>query len=375
MAAAVARVQAIVPVSPSALVKIAPAIIKFIRITAIALACLVLLAACPRDEEQSAELFVFGTIVEIKLWGATPDEASEAFSEIQLMFQGMHRDWHAWEPGRLVEINKAFSEGRPATADPDIIEMVRRSQTIEPLSGGRFNPAIGALIRLWGFHTSDYPIIGPPPSQEQIEEILGQKPSSQDIQISGLEMRTDNPTVQLDFGGIAKGYAVDLTIARLREMGINNAIVNAGGDLRAIGSHGDRPWRVAVRKPGGGNIGSIQVRGDEAIFTSGNYERFRQDNTERYPHILDPGTGWPAKDIASVTVITDEGLLADAAATALVVAGLDNWQQVARNLNLSQVAVVDETGKVYLTPEIEQRIDFTDDIERVIVSTKTSTDN
>ena len=335
----------------------------------LALICLLLLTACPREEEQSAELFVFGTIVEIKLWGASPEEASHAFSEIQKMFQGMHRDWHAWEPGRLTAINQAFSEGRSATADPDIIEMVRRSQSIEPLTGGRFNPAIGSLIRLWGFHTSDYPIIGPPPSQDQIDAILRQKPSSGDIHISGLEMRSDNPVVQLDFGGIAKGHAVDLTIARLRKLGINNAIVNAGGDLRAIGSHGDRPWRVAVRKPGGGNIGSIQVQGDEAIFTSGNYERFRQDVTERYPHIIDPGTGWPAKDIASVTVITDEGILADAAATALVVAGLDKWPEVARNLELSQVAVVDESGKVYLTDRMDQRIDFSNDIERVIIKT------
>ena len=331
------------------------------------LICLILLAACQRDEEQSAELFVFGTIIEIKLWGASPEEASQAFSELQKMFQGMHRDWHAWEPGRLTDINQAFAQGRPVTGDKDIIEMVRRSQQIEASTGGRFNPAIGALIGLWGFHTSDYPITGPPPSQLQISEILEQRPSSADIHINGLELRSDNPVVQLDFGGIAKGYAVDLTIARLRNLGISNAIVNAGGDLRAIGSHGDRPWRVAIRKPGGGNIGSVQVRGDEAIFTSGNYERFRQDQTERYPHILDPNTGWPAKDIASVTVITDEGLLADAAATALIVAGLGHWSEVAHALDLDQVAVVDESGTVYLTPEMEQRIQFSGDEERVII--------
>jgi len=344
--------------------------LKFgVLILAPVLICLLLLAACERDQEQSAELFVFGTIVEIKIWGASPDEASDAFSEIQKKFQAMHRDWHAWEPGRLVEINRAFSEGQTAIADPDIVEMVRRSQTIEQQTKGRFNPAIGALIRLWGFHTSDYPIMGPPPSQDQINRILGQEPSSRNIQINGLEMRSDNPAVQLDFGGIAKGHAVDLAIALLRKMGINNAIVNAGGDLRAMGSHGNRPWRVAVRMPGGGSIGSIQVRGDEAIFTSGNYERFRQDSTERYPHILDPGTGWPAKDIASVTVITDDGLLADAAATALVVAGLAGWAEVARNLNLDQVAIVDETGKVYLTKQMKQRIDITSDTEQVIIST------
>ena len=339
----------------------------FIILTPIFILCLLLLSACQRDGEQSAELYVFGTIVEIKLWGASPQEAGHAFAEIQQMFQAMHRDWHAWEPGRLVDINKAFSEGRSATADDDIVEMVRRSQVIEASTSGRFNPAIGALIRLWGFHTSDYPIEGPPPSQAQISEILDQHPSSRDIHINGLELSSDNPAVQLDFGGIAKGYAVDLTIARLRALGINNAIVNAGGDLRAIGTHGDRPWRVAVRKPGGGNVGSVQVDGDEAIFTSGNYERFRQDQLERYPHILDPATGWPAQDIASVTVITDEGILADAAATALVVAGLNDWSEVAAALGLTEVAVVDEAGIVYLTAAMRQRIKFANDVESIIV--------
>jgi thiamine biosynthesis lipoprotein len=150
-------------------------------------------------------------------------------------------------------------------------------------------------------------------------------------------------------------------------MGITSAIVNAGGDLRAMGRHGDRPWNVAVRKPGGGIIGAVQVRDDEALFTSGNYERFRQDQLKRYPHILDPRTGWPVKDVASVTVIASEGIVADAAATALVVAGLDGWSAVAGALNLDQVLVVDESGMVYLTPEMEQRIQFSGDVERVIV--------
>ena len=331
------------------------------------LLCILMLAACERDSEQSAELYVFGTIVEIKLWGVSPEDAGRAFVEIQQMFQAMHRDWHAWEPGLLVEINKAFAEGKSATANTDIIEMIRRSQPLESSTGGRFNPAIGGLIRLWGFHTSDYPIEGPPPSQSEVSEILDRRPSSLDIRIDGLELSTSNPAVQLDFGGIAKGYAVDLTIEKLRSLGIDNAIVNAGGDLRAIGTHGDRPWRVAVRQPGGGNVGSVQVNGDEAIFTSGNYERFRQDNTERYPHILDPSSGWPARDVASVTVITDIGIRADAAATALVVAGLGGWPEVASALDLQQIAVVDEKGTVYLTPEMNKRLQFVGDVERVIV--------
>ncbi|MFC1719988.1 FAD:protein FMN transferase [Pseudomonadota bacterium] len=329
--------------------------------------CLVLLSACQRDEEHSAELFVFGTIVEVKLWGTSNEQANQAFSELQEMFQGMHKNWHAWEPGRLVDINHAFANGQSAEADEGIVEMIRQSQVIEKQTGGRFNPAIGALIGLWGFHTSDYPIIGPPPDQADIDAILMQHPSSQDVHIDGLMLSSDNPMVQLDFGGIAKGYAVDLAIRHLQAMGISNAIVNAGGDLRAVGSHGDRPWRVAVRQPGGGILGSVVVHGDEAVFTSGNYERFRQDNEERYPHILNPHTGWPVEDVASVTVITAEGIVADAAATALVVAGLDGWPAVARAMGLDQVLVVDESGKVYLTPEMDQRVEFSEDVEKELV--------
>ena len=180
-------------------------------------------------------------------------------------------------------------------------------------------------------------------------------------------MSSENRYVQLDFGGIAKGYAVDLAIGRLRELGITNAIVNAGGDLRAMGHHGDRPWKVAVRKPGGGIIGAVEIRDDEALFTSGNYERFRQDRLMRYPHILDPRSGWPVEDVASVTVIASEGIVADAAATALVVAGLNGWSAVARALDLNQVLVVDESGTISLTPEMERRMQFSGEVERVIV--------
>jgi thiamine biosynthesis lipoprotein len=331
------------------------------------LACLVVLAACQGEKEHSAELFVFGTIVEIKTWGASSAQSDRAFSEIQEMFQGMHRDWHAWEPGLLVEINQAFAEGGAVTASPEIVEMIRQSQWVEEQSAGCFNPAIGGLVELWGFHTSEYPILGPPPGQADIDGILSHRPSSRDIRIDGLQLTSDNPFVQLDFGGIAKGQAVDLAVAHLRELGVDNAIVNAGGDLRAFGRHGDRPWRVAVRKPGGGIIGTVEVRGDEALFTSGNYERFRQDEEERYPHILDPRTGWPVQGVASATVITGNGTVADAAATALIVAGLDGWPAVARSLRLEQVLIVDGAGRVYLTPEMDARVEFSEEVERTVV--------
>ena len=109
------------------------------------------------------------------------------------------------------------------------------------------------------------------------------------------------------------------------------------------------------------------VHGDEALFTSGNYARFRQDEQERYPHILDPRNGWPVRDVASATVISGNGALADAAATALIVAGLDEWMAVARSLGLIQVLIIDDAGRVYLTPEMEARVRLDEDVERVVV--------
>lgn len=325
------------------------------------------LAGCRGELEHASDMYAFGTIVEVRLWGAEPERAQRAMADLQQMFQRMHRDWHAWEAGRLTDLNKAFAEGRSVEAPADIVEMVQRSRHYEGLTEGRFNPAIGGLIALWGFHTSTFPVTGPPPSRAQVEALLAGRPSSLDISVSGLQVHSSNPHVQLDFGGIAKGFAVDLAIVHLRELGIENAIVNAGGDLRAMGDHGDRPWRVAIRQPGGGVIGAVEVVGDESLFTSGNYERFRAQGASRYPHILDPRTGWPAEDLASVTVIASEGTLADVAATALIVAGPDDWPEVARALALDQVLVIDAAGTVHLTPAMAERVRFVEDVERRII--------
>lgn len=317
------------------------------------------LAACteqPRKHHQ--DFYIFGTMMGVTLWASDDAQAQAAFAALQQRFQAMHQDWHAWNPGLLTRVNAAFAAGEEAQANGEIVEMVRRSQGIEVTTGGRFNPAIGQLVGLWGFHTSDYPILGPPPAAETIAALVELAPSSTDIRIDGLKLYSSNPAVQLDFGGVAKGYAIDIACEMLRERGIENAIVNAGGDLRAIGSHGDRPWKIAVRAPAGGIIGSLETGPDESVFTSGNYERFRQENEERYPHILDPRNGWPVRDVASVTVIADEGLLADAAATAIIVAGLNDWAEVVQGLGLNQVMLVDEAGKVYMTRAMSERIDL-----------------
>ncbi|HET6565865.1 MAG TPA: FAD:protein FMN transferase [Xanthomonadales bacterium] len=326
------------------------------------------LAACTDQKEPAkAEFFVFGTLVDVTLTGVDAATEQAAFFELQQMFLGMHRDWHAWEPGQLTSINAAMANGQEAIANDSLAELILQSGQLETASGGRFNPAIGKLIGLWGFHTSDYPIRQPVPSNEAINALLAGGPSTLDIDLHYLgdeqwQVSSRNPAVQLDFGGVAKGYATDLAIELLRSKGIANAIVNAGGDLRAIGSNQGQNWRIAIENPLGGIIGILEIDSDEAVFTSGNYQRFGEDESGfRYAHILDPRTGWPVEDVMSATVVMKNGASADAAATALVVAGLEEWPEVAEGMGLQQFLLTDERGAVYLTRAMQARLQLAEE--------------
>jgi len=272
----------------------------------------------------------------------------------------MHRTWHAWHAGSLSRVNAMLAEGEPFAAAPSVLPLVKRGAELSRLSGGLFNPAIGKLVALWGFAGNEPPK-GPPPNDAAIRAILDQHPSMADIRIEGLKMQTRNPAVKLDFGAFAKGYAVDHAIAILREAGIQNAVVNAGGDLRAIGRHGDRPWRIGIRHPHkAGILASVEVEGDESVFTSGDYERYFDWQGTRYDHIIDPRTGYPAQGLSSVTVFARQADLADAAATALFVAGpkMEDWLPVARAMGITGVMLVDEKGGVQITPGIRERLHF-----------------
>lgn len=314
------------------------------------------LASCDQTREQGAEFYVFGTLVEVVVRDADQQTASAAFTELQQRFQAMHRDWHAWEPGTLGDINHAFAGRRKIAVPADIRKLIELSQEMELASQGRFNATVGALIRLWGFHTSTFPVTSPLPGKQEVNQLLAAAPSSSDIVFEGEFAFSNNPLVQLDFGGIAKGYAADIALEILAKHGINNALVNAGGDLVATGSTPTRPWTVGISRPGGGLIGGIEVIGSEAVFTSGIDHRFLQQENQRYPHILDPRTGEAVRGLASVTVISDRGSWADAAATALMVGGKESWQELVQALNLKAVLVIDEEGHLLMTPEMKNRL-------------------
>ncbi len=335
-------------------------IIEYRRpVRGLVLVAVLLLGGCSKQEPLYTEqLFVFGTLVEFSIWGAESEQAREAVSAVAADFQRMHRDWHAWKPGALTELNRALAAGEPAEADPFVLPLIEESKELYRRSEGLFNPAIGRLIALWGFHSDDRPT-GPPPSQKTIADLVARHPTMNDIDVQANRVRSRNPAVQLDFGAFAKGYAIDLAVRRLREQGIDHAIVNAGGDLRAIGRRGERPWRVGIRHPQGrGVLASVETDGDDSVFTSGNYERYREHEGVRHSHIIDPRSGMPVEHVASVTVIHDNGAVADAAATALTVAGPKAWHRIAQAMGIKYAMLVDGEGTVYMNPAMAGRIRF-----------------
>ena len=311
---------------------------------------ILLLAGCtPAGSDHRAVFAVFGTEIELQLRGATDVQAEDAFREVGVLLQRQHRELHPWEDGELMALNRALAAGKAHRTTQEIAELIAISTALEEISAGAFNPAVGALVNLWGFHTSNYPITEPPPAPALIEALVARAPSMRDLELEGRTVRTGNRAIRLDFSGIAKGLAVKRVCEIVAAHDVASAMVNAGGDVMVC-SAGERPWRVALRGPDGGVLETLEIDRPLAVFTSGNYYRFGEFDGERYAHLLDPATGYPVDEVMQATVIGPDPLVADAGATALVVAGTGGWRRVATALEIEAAVVIDPGGEVFRLP-------------------------
>lgn len=312
-------------------------------------------------QEYKRTILKFGTLIDVTLYNVEASLAEKALDQIEANFDQYHADWTSWQDSPLTRANQKIASKQSVQLHPSIIPLIKKSQSLSKNSQGLFNPGINQLIHLWQFHRSDEPDIRPP-NHQAILEWLHNKPDMSDLKIEGQQLHSSNPTTQLNFGAFAKGYAIDLCFDYLQSMNINNAVINAGGDLSVRGQHGERPWRIGIRHPRKDNIIAwLEARDHESIFTSGDYERFYVYKGQRYHHILDPRTGYPAKGSTSVTVIHNNAGTADAAATALFVAGPEKWQDIAQSMGIEYVMLIDTQGTIHMTPKMAERIHFSQD--------------
>jgi thiamine biosynthesis lipoprotein len=334
------------------------------------LLAVVSLSACDKKDPVSrGRINAFGTTIDLTLIGVARGRADEVTRILAADMLAMENAWSATGSGPVPRINQLFNEGSaPFAAPPSVLPLLRLSQRLSADSGSLFNPAIGHLVKAWGFQGRPADCLRPPPT-DLIETAVAAAPTMQDIEIDGIRISSSNNLVKLDFRDIKKGLAVDKAIARLQELGIGNASVAIEGNMRAIGSRDGHPWSVPVRGPGGGGIlATLQIIGNEAAFTAGNYRRNFSWDGKIYHDIIDPRTGYPAEETASVTVLHPDASTADAAATALFVAGPRDWHRVARQMGIRYVMLSDRDGRLHMNPAMQARVKLHGSKREIIVS-------
>ncbi len=316
------------------------------------------LVACSPPPLVQQQSYVFGTLVEVSVYDAPQTQARQAISAVLARFDELHRQLHAWQPSELSRLNAALAKGERTSVSPGLAAMLRDAQTASARSNDLFDPAIGNLIALWGFH-ADSPQ-GKVPDAAAIARWVKATPRMRDLHIENNLVWSDNPAVQLDLGGYAKGYALDEAVRILKSRGIRNALVNIGGNVIALGQHGDRPWRVGIqhpRKPG--TLATLDLHDGEAIGTSGDYQRYFEAGGHRYCHLIDPRTGWPATGMQSVTILVSgahAGTRSDALSKPLFIDGAGRLAAEAARLGIGDYLAVDAAGQTHVSPAMKARL-------------------
>ena len=334
------------------------------------LACALLLAACDRTPVQEQQAYVFGTRVEVLVVSADPALGRQAIAAVLREFDRMHRAYHAWQPSELSDLNLAIAEGRPRQVTPELAAFVREAQELSRQGEHLFDPGIGRLIKLWGFQADEFKAELPP--EAEIKAWLASKPSIVDLTITDDVVASRNRDVALDFGGYLKGVALDRAAGILRAQGINNALINIGGNVMALGSKQGRKWRVGIQHPRqSGPMATVALEDGEAIGTSGDYQRFFEVDGKRYPHLLDPRSGYPADHTQAVTVLIPgggkAGTRSDAASKPIFIAGPDTWRAMAKKMEIDLVLRVNRDNRVFVTEALYPRLEFVGQRPEIII--------
>lgn len=247
-----------------------------------------------------------------------------------------------------------LNETGSGTLSEDTKDIVAEALKINKTTKGAFDISIYPLMVKWGFTTQKYNV----PSKNEISKLLENVDSSKIIfdEKSG-SIKLDK-NMKVDLGGIAKGYTSSRVMQIFKQCGVTSGLVSLGGNVQALGTKTDgENWQIAIENPDKSSdyIGVVSVK-DKAVITSGGYERYFEKNGKIYHHILDPKTGYPAESgLKSVTIVSDNGTLADALSTSLFVMGkekaLDYWRE---HKNKFDTVLVEDNGDITITDGLKK---------------------
>ena len=318
------------------------------------LALALLLSACdllpdPNTGSRAASeqsIWAMDTQMDLRLYG---DADGSVMAELTALLNGLDREFSATSPdSALTALNES---GR--TEDAGIAYLAGRARELSAITGGALDITLLPVSRAWGFGTGSYRIV----PAEELEALRG---------VVGMDMITlaDGAVslpagAMLDFGALAKGYAADLCREKLEQAGLSG-ILSLGGNIQTVGTKPDgSDWVIGVQDPddAGHYVLTLRLTGTKAAVTSGDYQRYFMENGVRYCHILDPETLSPVRNsLRAVTVVADEGLLADGLSTALFVLGREAGEAYWRERGGFEALWIEADGTVWITPGLRDRI-------------------
>lgn len=328
-----------------------------LRALAAGCAALLLLSGCtaPQAEETERTFFAMDTVMQVRIFGDGGDEAAQSVcGEVQRLEGLLSRTRPESDIARL---NQAAGDGAWVSLDGETAGLLDLAQAYNTETGGAFDVTIAPVMDAWGFGTSEEAYRVPDP--EELAALLPLVDSGLlTVDRENGSARLETAGMEVDLGGIAKGYAADRAKAVLEEAGISSALLNLGtSTVCLVGSKPDgSPWRIAVRDPADetASLGTLSLT-DCNLSTSGGYERYFEEDGVVYHHILDPETGYPAENgLLSVTVVTEEGCRADAWSTALYVMGAEEALSFWRQSEDFECILCRSDGTVQVTEGLEE---------------------
>jgi len=286
---------------------------------------------------------LMGTEVSVRLWHDDDERGRELVEEVFAEAQRIDQLMSTYiEDSQISEINR-LAASHPVVASNELFNLIRRSLDISVLTLGAFDITYDSVGQYYDFRRHQRPD----------EATVEAERKHINFRLVELDQATGTVRfleqgVRINLGGIAKGYVVERGVDILRVNGVEHAIVTAGGDSRLLGDRRGQPWMVGIRDPR--NEGQVAISvplEDEAISTSGDYERYFEEGDKRYHHIIQPSTGEPASGVRSATVFGPDAVMTDALSTSVFVMGVDQGLRLIATLPDYESIVIDDLGRIY----------------------------
>lgn len=308
------------------------------------LICVFALTACGVQDNREYEKTVYAmdTVMTLKAYGTNAEKAlNDAQREIERLDNNLRR-------GNSDSEVYAVNTQKSAQVSEETAELVKDAIDICEMTNGAFDISIAPIMDLWGFYTKDFYV----PTAEEVSEKL-EKVDYKNVTVDKNTISVKDGS-QIDLGGIAKGYLSDRIMEIFREDGVESGIVSLGGNVQTLGTKLDgSDWKVAIQHPDNDTyIGGLSVS-DTAVITSGGYQRFFEQDGVIYHHIIDPKTGYPSDSgLKSVSIVSENGILADGLSTALFVMGLDEGTKYWREHDGFDAVFMTDDNRIYITEGI-----------------------